>query len=261
MNAMKYKLMGGIVGGGIGFLIGSIICDLYFPEFEEVNPATEGEEALTSDQSARKTAAYYSRRSKADPEAPVAKSLTNVQEQKPLFPYHNLKQVYTLGDSDLLDFDPGGNAIVQDEPTPEPDIYVIPKDEYGNMENFPPIELTYFAYDDALLDPSGQAIDDVKSVIGEDTLDLFGQESDDDDTVYIRNEVLCYDYQINRINAPMPKEKRVRQVIDEGVDSDAAEDALALAAHERRERRRLVPMREGKRVVPDNGKVKGDKKP
>jgi hypothetical protein len=249
---LRYKILGGLIGGGIGFLAGSIICDLYFPEYEEVNPNNEGDEEL--DVPARRRPEYYDRRPTAQTQAKIVTTPTTLitkLDKKSLVPYHNLGLMGVDFDADS-EFDPTATVVAKDETNLEPDIYVIPKDEYGNDERYPAIELTYFSYDDVLLDPSGQSIDDVVAVIGDDTLELFGQESEDADTVYIRNEVLGYDYQINRIDAAKPKLKPApsAEVIDDDTDD--------LATPGSRLYKRLATSSTGKRII-KKVKEEGDK--
>ena len=72
--------------------------------------------------------------------------------------------------------------------------YVIDADDYGEYEDYSLNNLTYFA-DKILADDTGEIIEDVDDTVGPDLWDKF---PDDDDTVFIRNDKLMSDYEIQR---------------------------------------------------------------
>lgn len=72
--------------------------------------------------------------------------------------------------------------------------YVIPPEEFAELDGYTPISLTYFA-DGVLSDESGAVIDDVEEIVG-DGLDHFGEY--EDDSVFIRNDAKRCDYEILR---------------------------------------------------------------
>ena len=86
----------------------------------------------------------------------------------------------------------------RDDISKEP--YIIPVDEFfdGN-QTFDKVTLNYYEKDGALVDSDEELIHDVANTIGEDTLERFGDLSDDDDVVYVRNEKLSIDYEIIRV--------------------------------------------------------------
>ena len=73
------------------------------------------------------------------------------------------------------------------------DIYVISPDEFGEIEEYSKISLTYYENNDILADEQGVVIDNVEDVIG-DGLEHFGEF--EDDSVYIRNDARHSDYEI-----------------------------------------------------------------
>lgn len=75
--------------------------------------------------------------------------------------------------------------------------YVIAVEEF--LDNDPPydkITITYFEGDDTLIDDREQIIDDVEGTIGRDKLDRFGDRSQDDTIVYVRNDNRAADFEV-----------------------------------------------------------------
>lgn len=64
-------------------------------------------------------------------------------------------------------------------------------------EDYEVISLTYFS-DGILVDDMGELIDDVESIVGNEFPEHFGEYTEDPDTVYVRNERLMVDYEIQR---------------------------------------------------------------
>lgn len=70
--------------------------------------------------------------------------------------------------------------------------YVISPDEFGELEDYTKVSLTYFA-DGVLADECGEIVDDVEEIIG-DGLDHFGEY--EDDSVFVRSDAKRCDYEI-----------------------------------------------------------------
>lgn len=78
-------------------------------------------------------------------------------------------------------------------------MYVIPLDSFvDEMIGYDKITLGYYAEDDVLVDDNEDIIDDVDYVIGHAALERFGDGSEDDDIVYVRNERTGADYEVIR---------------------------------------------------------------
>jgi hypothetical protein len=76
--------------------------------------------------------------------------------------------------------------------------YIISHEEFMVAEpGFEQVSFTYYAEDDMLADARDQPIPLVDEVIGEDNL-RFGYGSDDDNTVFVRNEKLAIDFEITK---------------------------------------------------------------
>lgn len=73
--------------------------------------------------------------------------------------------------------------------------YVISPDEFGEMDDYETISLTYFE-DGVLTDDEYNIIEDIESMIGEDSLTHFGEY--EDDSVFVRNDAAQCDYEILR---------------------------------------------------------------
>lgn len=71
--------------------------------------------------------------------------------------------------------------------------YVIKPEEFGDIDDYELVELTYYS-DLVLAEMETEEIIDVDEVVGGDSLLTFGQY--DDDIVYVRNDRLMCDYKI-----------------------------------------------------------------
>lgn len=74
------------------------------------------------------------------------------------------------------------------------DPYVISPYDFGEIDEFSQIELTYYEGDDVLEDDEGNIIDDRDELIGPKALLTFGEY--EEDAVFVRNERLQTDFQI-----------------------------------------------------------------
>lgn len=71
--------------------------------------------------------------------------------------------------------------------------YVISPEEYGELDDYQQISLTYFS-DGVLADELDDPIEDVEDIVGFDSLNHFGEY--EDDSVFVRNDRLKIDYEI-----------------------------------------------------------------
>ena len=71
--------------------------------------------------------------------------------------------------------------------------YVIPPDEFGEIDDYNTVSLTYYA-DGIVTDEMDEPIDDMDDIIGEESLDHFGEY--EEDSVFVRNDALRTDYEI-----------------------------------------------------------------
>ena len=71
--------------------------------------------------------------------------------------------------------------------------YVIAPEEFGEMDDYETVSLTYYS-DGVLTDDFDNEIEDVEGMVGEDSLDHFGEY--EDDSVFVRNDRLKIDFEI-----------------------------------------------------------------
>lgn len=80
----------------------------------------------------------------------------------------------------------------------KPGPYVITDDEYNDSEvGFNQVTLTYYAGDDVLSDENDSPIFDVEQTVG-DALSRFGENSGDENTVFVRNTKIDLDFEVVR---------------------------------------------------------------
>ena len=72
--------------------------------------------------------------------------------------------------------------------------YVISPEEFGELEDYDKIGLTYYADGALATDDTNELVDDVDNIVGIDSLDTFGDY--EDDAVHVRNDRLKCDYEI-----------------------------------------------------------------
>ena len=71
--------------------------------------------------------------------------------------------------------------------------YVISPEDFGEHDDYETESLTYYA-DGTLTDGTDEPIEDVESLVGEDSLTHFGEF--EDDSVFVRNDRLRTDFEI-----------------------------------------------------------------
>jgi hypothetical protein len=92
--------------------------------------------------------------------------------------------------SDMADEKP---EEVKEAPMTVDKPYVIAPEEFGDLDDYETISLTYYA-DQILADDNDVIVDDVEDVVGFDSLNSFGEY--EDDSVFVRNDRLKCDYEI-----------------------------------------------------------------
>lgn len=80
-----------------------------------------------------------------------------------------------------------GGDVMTDKP------YIIPPEDFGDYPDYETISLTYYN-DKVLTDEYNEIVDDIDDLIGEDSLNHFGEY--EDDSVFVRNDALKVDYEI-----------------------------------------------------------------
>lgn len=75
------------------------------------------------------------------------------------------------------------------------DMYIISPDDFGEIENYEKVTLTYTT-DGVLLDDNDEPVEHSEDIVGTDFMHHFGKY--EDDAVYIRNDARRCDYEILR---------------------------------------------------------------
>jgi hypothetical protein len=106
--------------------------------------------------------------------------------------------------------------------------YVVTREEYdANEDGYEQQALTYFAFDDVLVDEDEKSIDNIEEFVGKHNLQRFGHGSGDSKVVYVRNELKELDFEVLRSDGSYAEEVL-------GLTSD---DHLEHSAFQRRGRR------------------------
>lgn len=117
---------------------------------------------------------------------PEAKETTDVDDtQLGVMEYVQLLQ--TQAYTEAIDY----KKVKEEQMTMRP--YVIAPEDFGEHDDYETISLTYYA-DGTLTDSTDEPIEDVESIVGEDSLHHFGEY--EDDSVFVRNDRMRTDYEI-----------------------------------------------------------------
>lgn len=98
--------------------------------------------------------------------------------------------------NDILDSNGYRNYSNKKEKKEEDDLdkpYVISPEEFDDNEDYDTVSLTYYS-DGVLTDERDNIIEDIEGTVGEDSLTHFGEY--EDDSVFVRNDLLKTDYEI-----------------------------------------------------------------
>ena len=101
--------------------------------------------------------------------------------------YVKLAQTYLNGIQETME--KGGEEQMKDDDAP----YVITPEEFAQNDDYDIVSLVCYA-DKVLEDDNGDIVQNVNDLFDEDYLDHFGEF--DEDSVYVRNDVLKIDYEI-----------------------------------------------------------------
>lgn len=91
-------------------------------------------------------------------------------------------------------YTPGKGVPEVAKPTPK----VIPPNVFGTEDDYDAVTLIYYA-DGVLADGlTDEPIENIDAVVGPEALDRFGENPDEPDIVYVRNDTYGVDYEIQR---------------------------------------------------------------
>lgn len=108
-----------------------------------------------------------------------------------------------ISEDDVIDFDYEAEEATRTEDKP----YVISKDEFDAKEkDYEQSSLTYYPEDDILADDHNAPVPDIDALVGISNLERFGVGSNDNNTVYIRNEYLEIEFEVTRSKETFAKD-------------------------------------------------------
>ena len=175
-----------VVSFAIGAAIGSVVTwkvvkDKYEKIAQEEGYANYGDEVYSKRETVKKVESEEKAqeiREKAD----LAKDKPNIMEFAAKIAQEEGYANY--GDSE---------KPTEEPPKPDGEVYVIPPEEFGMLDGYDTISLTYYA-DQILADDDDRPIDNVEETITFDSLTHFGEY--EDDSVFVRNDRLKVDFEI-----------------------------------------------------------------
>jgi len=116
------------------------------------------------------------------------------------------------------------NTWVEEVETELKDPRIISLSEFANAEDVNIVKLNYYD-DDVLTDERDNPIERPERLLGDDALVSFGQLSDDEDVVYVRNSAKKAVYEVVRTNknysAPVDRRRRPSKEEDHGEEDDS----------------------------------------
>lgn len=179
-----------IIAFGLGVAIGSIGAWYALKKKFEARSDEEiasAKEALTAKYAPKKEEPVNTVDTRAEKAAAMAKEKPSVSEYAKMLS----EEGYTnYSNSDVPMEEKNEERKVKREYR---DPYVIPPEQFGEIEEYDRISLTYYA-DHILADDDDEMIENVEDVVGFGSLNHFGEY--EDDSVYVRNERLKVDYEI-----------------------------------------------------------------
>lgn len=170
---MKFKLLYLLTGAAVGAVIGSAVTWGYTKtKYEKI-----AQEEIDSVKSvfSKKENEVNSKLSEANK---LLKENLNVE-------YSEMANMYKK---------PEEKSVIEKVPYSK-DIYVIEPDQYGEIDDYELISLSWYD-DDVLADDMDNEIDNYEYVVGLDFMNHFGEY--EDDSVFVRNDIRKCDYEILR---------------------------------------------------------------
>lgn len=122
---------------------------------------------------------------------PVENDISSKKEEVNMMEY--AKELDREGYTDYSNFDESVTIEKKEMGDPEAQPYVIPPEEFGELDDYSEISLTYYA-DHILTDDFDDPIEDIPGTVGFESLTHFGEY--EDDSVFVRNDRLKCDYEI-----------------------------------------------------------------
>lgn len=238
MNKAFAFLAGTLIGGGIGYFVGAIVAEVIAQkewerehgddfEYEDLDEDSGNDDETNLEK--EEPVLFMGHNKNARPVGKV-KSYTEYFNKQGKPELAALVAKYNQGDVVLEEPRYGIEPDIQfeddlEDPDVPGDIMIISKQDYANAEGFEAITLKYWE-DDVVTDEHDNPIERPEDILGDDALVSFGELSEDEDVVYVRNETKRAVYEVVRTNkeysAPVERLRRARRAVKE--DRHAEED-------------------------------------
>ena len=187
MNSKLLSFLAFVMGASVGSLVTWKCVEKKYKQIaqEEIDSVKETYAKMRKDDLEAKQADIEAAKAKLHP-ADSEKAETpevqpeEVKEYEDVIARHN----YTSYSNNINE---KGGDVMTDRP------YIIPPEDFGDYPDYETISLTYYN-DKVLTDEYNEIVDDIDDLIGEDSLNHFGEY--EDDSVFVRNDALKVDYEI-----------------------------------------------------------------
>lgn len=198
-----------VVGAGIGYFVGYKILEKRLAEAFDERLEQETSKMREFYEVVKKPYATPEEAVEAlIPEAPEGQ---DPREKNLKTAYHKIvKKEYVDAQADEQEAAAAVEEIhnIFDKPAPDPrEPYVIAEDDFmGNDNGFGQSTLTWYAVDDVLVDERDEIIASPNDTIGEKFRTQFGEDSRDQNIVYIRHEKLGLEFEVVRSEGSYKRE-------------------------------------------------------
>lgn len=181
---MKHLTLSNFIMLGIGAVIGVVATNQYFKN-KYAAIAEEEIESVRELYRSKNDEEIDDQPQETDKEESVVEENLSVREYATMLNQQGYTNYANIENDDSIE----KNAEGVDVKKP----YVIQPEQFGELDDYEIISLTYYA-DKFLTDDADELIEDVEALIGRDSLSTFGQF--EEDAVYVRNDRLKCDYEI-----------------------------------------------------------------
>lgn len=233
MNKPLLFLAGALVGGGIGYFVGTVVTEVIYmrEHLDELDDPYGGpmEDDLSDEEFGTKEPRILMGHK---PNSPKAGKVVNYTEHFIRSGKPELAALVAKYNNGIVPEEPNADLVEeieysQEDPDMPTDPSIISVIEYANSDGYTAITLKYYS-DDVVTDEHDNPIERPEDILGEDALVSFGELSGDEDVVYVRNEAKRALYEVVRTNSEYadsrPVRRTSRRVNNNKEDNDAKED-------------------------------------
>ena len=187
MNSKLLSFLAFVMGAAAGSLVTWKFVEKKYKQIaqEEIDSVKETYAKMRKDDLEAKQADLEAAKAKLHPAEPEKVETPEIRPEE-VKKYEDVivKHNYTSYSNNINE---KGGDVMTDRP------YIISPDEFGDYPDYETISLTYYN-DKVLTDEYNEIVDDIDDLIGDDSLNHFGEY--EDDSVFVRNDALKVDYEI-----------------------------------------------------------------